>query len=183
MDQSQEIAFYYRQPPGNIQATWNDIYNPFLNLYPYPHSSPVDTGKQDEGWFTAASNVPIFRLEPACTEIRLRKSDHLQFYFWTALERTNRLKRKDIWFYGDMCDRDPCHAELEQMFMHLWWSQAVNLALRRFPNSDVVLPLTAKYYRKIYGDKAMEWPVINNETEEVGVMEEEAPGVKKEESS
>ncbi|QPC73098.1 hypothetical protein HYE68_003850 [Fusarium pseudograminearum] len=153
-----------------------------VDLYPYPPSSPVDTGEMDERWVTAASNVPIFRLEPACTEIRLRKSDHLQFYLWTALERTNRLKRKDIWFYGDMCDRDPCHAGLEQMFMHLWWSQAVKIPLRRFPNNDVVLPLTAKYYRKIYGDKAMEWPVINNETEEVGVMQEEVSGLKKEDA-
>lgn len=70
--------------------------------------------------------------------------------------------------------RNPCYAELEQLLLHLWSTKAVKIPLRRFPNNDVVLPLTAKHYRKMYGDKAMEWPAINDETEEVGVTKEES---------
>ncbi|CAG1979386.1 unnamed protein product [Fusarium graminearum] len=29
-------------------------------------------------------------------------SAHSQFYFWTALERTNRLRGEEGWYYGDM---------------------------------------------------------------------------------
>jgi hypothetical protein len=44
----------------------------------------------DWDWLRVAKTVSIFAQEPLSGEIRLQKSDHLQFYFWTALDRSNR---------------------------------------------------------------------------------------------
>ncbi|KAJ4246243.1 hypothetical protein NW762_013591 [Fusarium torreyae] len=55
--------------------------------------------------------------------------------------------------------RDPHFAGLEAEFFRRWWFEASQLPLRRFENGDAVLPMTAPYYRTLYGDEAMKWKI------------------------
>jgi hypothetical protein len=62
-----------------------------------------------------------------------------------------------------MMKRDPRFVELEDKFLERWWFKAAKLKLRRFDNGDAVLPITAKGYRDMYGEKAMEWKIEEEE--------------------
>ncbi|KAF4446163.1 hypothetical protein F53441_10139 [Fusarium austroafricanum] len=203
---------YKPDPPGNIEATWEKCYSPLSDLYPYPpNKSPIipSTADRDEDWLLASRQLVVFSRFCKTYEIRHQKDDHIQFYFWTALDRSNR-RFKDVndpnarlWEFHDMrgmlaCSpwwdcpifedllvkpsmnksggykrdengdmvmkrRDPHFEALEEEFLERWWFKASKLPLRRFDNGDAVLPLTADYYRAMYGDKAMKWKIEEEE--------------------
>ncbi|KAF5023180.1 hypothetical protein F66182_4761 [Fusarium sp. NRRL 66182] len=179
----------------------------------------------DPEWLHASRYFLIFSVFPGAythRDIKLRKNQHLQFFFWTALDRANR-RFKDVqdpnerlWEFHDMHDglwrslllgspwfdcpifedllfeirkkangevmldkdgnpqkqkRDPRSEELEEAFFDRWWYKASKLPLRRFPNGDAVLPISAPYFRDMYGHEAMAWEI--GETEEVAVEAED----------
>jgi hypothetical protein len=102
---------YRPDPPGNIEAIWRKSHTPILDLYPYPNNkSPIvpSTSNLDEDWFAATSRVRIFKTLSSSPNIREYKAEHIQFFFWTALDRSNR-RYKDIhapnaqlWEFHDM---------------------------------------------------------------------------------
>jgi hypothetical protein len=73
--------------------------------------------------------------------------------------------------------RNPCHEELEELFLDRWWFVAAQLPIRRFKNGDVVLPLSEKYYLEMYGDDAMLWKKarkhVDDEEDDEGDDEED----------
>ncbi|KAF5626066.1 hypothetical protein F52700_8781 [Fusarium sp. NRRL 52700] len=177
---------YRPDPPGNIEATWHKSHTPISDLYPYPNNkSPIipSTSNLDEDWLLAATNrVRIFKTLSSSPNIREYKDEHIQFFFWTALDRSNR-RYKDIhapnaqlWEFHDMhggekhgkirmVKRTPHFVELEDEFLERWWFKAAKLKLRRFDNGDAVLPITAQSYRDMYGEKAMEWDIEEEDDE------------------
>lgn len=103
---------YRPDPPGNIEAMWHKSHTPILDLFPYPNNkSPIipSTSDLDEDWLLAASSrVRIFMSLSSSPNIREYKDEHIQFFFWTALDRSNR-RYKDIhapnarlWEFHDM---------------------------------------------------------------------------------
>jgi 2-polyprenyl-6-methoxyphenol hydroxylase-like FAD-dependent oxidoreductase len=103
---------YRPDPPGNIEAMWHKSHTPILDLFPYPNNkSPIipSTSDLDEDWLLAASSrVRIFMTLSSSPNIREYKDEHIQFFFWTALDRSNR-RYKDIhapnarlWEFHDM---------------------------------------------------------------------------------
>ncbi|EXL77973.1 hypothetical protein FOPG_07641 [Fusarium oxysporum f. sp. conglutinans race 2 54008] len=103
---------YRPDPPGNIEAMWHKSHTPILDLFPYPNNkSPIipSTSDLDEDWlFAASSRVRIFMTLSSSPNIREYKDEHIQFFFWTALDRSNR-RYKDIhapnarlWEFHDM---------------------------------------------------------------------------------
>ncbi|XEU95885.1 hypothetical protein FSHL1_001170 [Fusarium sambucinum] len=62
-----------------------------------------------------------------------------------------------------LTSRDPFHPELFNLFLDRWWSEAFKWRMRRFDNGDVVLPLTAGYYRDMNGPEAMNWHRIRED--------------------
>ncbi|KAF4434954.1 hypothetical protein FACUT_7614 [Fusarium acutatum] len=103
---------YRPDPPGNIEAIWHKSHTTILDLYPYPNNkSPIipSTSNLDDDWLLAAtSRVRIFKTLSNNPNIREYKDEHIQFFFWTALDRSNR-RYKDIhapnaqlWEFHDM---------------------------------------------------------------------------------
>ncbi|KAG5753434.1 hypothetical protein H9Q70_003938 [Fusarium xylarioides] len=212
---------YRPDPPGNIEAIWHKSHTPILDLYPYPNNkSPIipSTSNLDEDWLVAAtSRVRLFKTLSSSPNIREYKAEHIQFFFWTALDRSNR-RYKDVdapnaqlWEFHDMhahedglwrdvllsspwfdcpifddllhkpqirndaggkkhgkvrmVKRNPHFVELEDEFLERWRFKAAKLKLRRFDNGDAVLPITAQSYRDMYGEKAMEWDIEEEDDE------------------
>ncbi|KAJ4118771.1 hypothetical protein NW768_010833 [Fusarium equiseti] len=100
------------QPPGNLRVNWANwatacilvpasdhveevparLTDPMGRPWSYPQCSPVVRGTDEMNvhWVMAAYQVPVF-IEPSSTHNLLeQKSSHIQFYFWTALDRSNR---------------------------------------------------------------------------------------------
>ncbi|KAJ3521748.1 hypothetical protein NM208_g13152 [Fusarium decemcellulare] len=183
------------KPPGNLDYFRIHSHVPPDTPFPYPlDKSPIvpSTKDADDDWFIASRNVEIFmeKFEPPISHVLLgRKKEHLQYYFWTALDRNNRAHGGRQWDFHDMhgmltCSpwfdcpvfddllwedvklkngkimkkhREPRSAEMEEAFLDTWCYQASQLRMRRFPNGDVVLPITAPYFRSVYGEEAMKW--------------------------
>ncbi|RGP74157.1 hypothetical protein FSPOR_1852 [Fusarium sporotrichioides] len=115
-------CYYYQRPPGDIEETRNRIYT-FKRASPYPPKSPVVplfcTSARDDEWREVVQTVPIFQSQPGnLAETEQRKSDHLQFYFWTALDRSNRywenrhvqydgMESQGLWHSEDMRGTQP----------------------------------------------------------------------------
>jgi 2-polyprenyl-6-methoxyphenol hydroxylase-like FAD-dependent oxidoreductase len=109
----EDIPESYRpDPPGNIEAIWHMCHTPITDLFPYPNNkSPIipSTSDLDNDWLLAASRrVSIFMNRSTSPNIRQQKDEHIQFFFWTALDRSNR-RYKDVnapnarlWEFHDM---------------------------------------------------------------------------------
>lgn len=59
---------------------------------------------------------------------------------------------------GMVVERDPRKAELEEQFLDRWWFRVARLPVRRWPTGDVVMPLNAGDFFRIYGPWASLWP-------------------------
>ncbi|KAF4970963.1 hypothetical protein FSARC_2066 [Fusarium sarcochroum] len=107
-------ALYPPDPPGDIAETWNKSYAPLSDPWPYPMlRSPIvpSTMEMDDDWLLTSRQIVVFyrsynkHINPG---IRQQKDDHMQFFFWTALDRANR-RWKDmhapnqrLWEFHDM---------------------------------------------------------------------------------
>ncbi|KAH7014983.1 hypothetical protein EDB80DRAFT_706797 [Ilyonectria destructans] len=59
-------------------------------------------------------------------------------------------------------ERDPRKAELEEQFLDRWWFRVARLPVRRWPTGDVVMPLNAGDFFRIYGPWASMWPHVRD---------------------
>ncbi|KAH6989525.1 hypothetical protein BKA56DRAFT_611780 [Ilyonectria sp. MPI-CAGE-AT-0026] len=63
---------------------------------------------------------------------------------------------------GMVVERDPRKAELEEQFLDRWWFRVARLPVRRWPTGDVVMPLNAGDFFRIYGPWASLWPHVRD---------------------
>ncbi|KAM5341857.1 hypothetical protein ACJ41O_014888 [Fusarium nematophilum] len=123
-----------RDPPGDIATTWrlSGITQPF---WPYPfRTRPIvpETSDSNRDWLRIADTLDIFTYNlPQDPSLRLgvieAKSQHIQFFFWTCLDRYNR-RNALLWRLCDM------------QGMLRWWQRCLNIAPES-PHGDGLWPL------------------------------------------
>ncbi|WAO87563.1 Hypothetical protein NCS54_00487600 [Fusarium falciforme] len=103
-----------RDPPGRIATTRERSHTAQYPPHPYPldKSSIALFYNLDENWVDASQEVLIFTHQvPESDDEKVRlldkKSEHFQFYFWTALDRARRLNKPldgsvRLWEYHDL---------------------------------------------------------------------------------
>ncbi|KAF4462312.1 hypothetical protein FALBO_10892 [Fusarium albosuccineum] len=107
------------KPPGNLDCFRIHSHVPPATPFPYPlDKSPIVPSTQDvdDDWFVASRNVDIFMEKPELpiSHVLLgRKKEHLQYYFWTALDRNNRAHGGREWDFHDM------HGMLTCIWLHV----------------------------------------------------------------
>ncbi|KAL6357160.1 hypothetical protein LRP88_10779 [Fusarium phalaenopsidis] len=180
-----------RDPPGRIATTRERSHTVQYPPHPYPLDKPPIAlfYNLNEDWIDASQEVLIFTHQvPESDDEKMRlldkKSEHFQFYFWTALDRARRFNKPldgsvRLWKPFDVRNdngqprtetvdgedlitlkrRDPRSGVLESQFVRRWWLVASQVPLRRFENGDAVLPITAEHYEARYGTASMQWNI------------------------